>query len=812
MQALSRITERVKEILTSAIEEAGGNEVFAVGVCEEAGVVSDITIVARGNSKAVPIVKDYADRGDVLIHNHPSGGLTPSDADLNIAASYADVGIGFWIIDNDVDRIYAVTEPVKRPETIPLDLDRLEELLLPGGAMSKVFSDFELRSAQIDMMREVARGFNEGRIVVAEAGTGVGKSVAYLIPAFLWSHLNEERIVISTATINLQQQLIDNDVPLVREVVGLDVPVTLVKGRRNYLCPRRLEEAQEENVLFSEHDEIIGMIHEWSTVTQTGERSDLPGEVTEEIWSRVASEPDGCRGLRCAARGDCFIVAARRRAVASRILITNHHLLFSDLAIRQAGVGRDGTAVLPPFQHIIFDEAHNIEKNATSFFSERYDFAALERTLSILHRTKRGTTAGVLSRLSSFVPNEGQQEIERAIELVSEIDTTAAELNRISLGKIDDRTLRLKTGEGNAALGDAIVGVEELRILLLRIGESIQKLVRLVPDELREESSVIDAGVAARRLDRFGGVLDGVLHVADRPDLIFWLERRRNAKGEEFATYHTTPIDVSRTMRETIFDAYDTVICTSATLSVRGQFDYFVKRVGLSVSEGNLALHSFDSPFPYQERVLLAAINGPEPTEASYQSYIEKTLTEILSISEGSALVLFTSYRMLEATHAAVTPALNDLGIAVLRQGTRDRSKLLSEFADDTHSVLFATDSFWEGVDTPGEALRVVAICRLPFRVPNDPVLEARVEAIEAEGGNAFYDLSIPQAVMRLKQGFGRLMRRSSDRGVVAILDSRVLTRQYGRLFLESLPESMTAFGSKESIADRIESFLYTQE
>ena len=807
MLASTRLSDHVREILISAIAEADGNEVFAVGMCGESETVTEVTVASRGNQSSVPVIASYAERGDVLIHNHPSGVLTPSSADLDVAGSYAESGVGFYIVDNSVDRIYIVVDPVSRPETVQLDIDALEQHLLPGGSMSKKFPGYELRESQVEMMREVADGFNRGRVVVAEAGTGVGKSVAYLIPAFYWSHLNEERIVVSTATINLQQQLVEKDIPLVRLITGLDIKAELVKGKSNYVCPRRLRECSDENTLFAERDDSVDMIRDWAALTPTGDRTDLPEQVADSVWSRVCAEADGCRGLRCAARGDCFVMSARRRAASARILVTNHHLLFSDLAIRLAGVGRDRTAVLPPFQHIVFDEAHNIEKNATSFFSDRYDQPALSRNLSILHRTRRGTSFGILRRLRPLVPIE--DELVKAQLLVDELDECATEVSAQTLAVMTDRTLRLKGSTGLGVLDATKARLIELRVLMLRLIAHLDKIRLSLPEEVSDDAAVIDLSVVAARLDGFSTLLDGILHLSERSDLVFWLERRQTPRGKMIVTYYSTPLDVSGLLRK-VFDAYETVVCTSATLSVRDSFDYFTSRAGLASIMAELRCISFPSPFPFHERVMLTLFeDAPEPNHPEYQKYVEQTLSNILAISEGSALVLFTSYSMLEQTYEAVSPGLRKAGIVLLRQGDRDRSRLLSEFSADPSSVLFATDSFWEGVDAPGETLRVVVICRLPFRVPNDPVFEARVEAIDAAGGNAFYELSIPQAVMRLKQGFGRLMRHSTDGGVVAILDSRILSRQYGRLFLDSLPKTVVSIGAQRRVVDQIESFLY---
>ncbi len=807
-----RFTAQVAQTLRREIDGAGGNEIFAVGCCEESACVAEIAVASRGHESAVPVVASYAEAGDVLIHNHPSGTLSPSDADLDVASRYAEAGVGFYIVDNAVNHVYVVVEPTKRREIRPLDIVSLETMLLPGGRVSRMLPRYESRPQQVEMMRAVAAAFNESEIVVVEAGTGVGKSLAYLMPAFAWAEANEERVVVSTATINLQHQLVDKDIPLLLRITGSRVKAALVKGRGNYLCLRRLNEVEEEYGLFAEDRKEVSVIREWAADTATGERGDLSVHVTDETWMRVCSESDGCHGLRCVFRGDCFVYRARKEAALAQILVTNHHLLFSDLAIRRSGIGRDGTAVLPPFRHIIFDEAHNIEKNATSFFSTSYDRSALNRSLSRLHRTRSGKETGSLHRLESLLAPDGRSATEAIYAGIEEVGRLADEVDSLALAAISDPTLRLRENDPSPEISAAVGRLGDLKAVLVQTIERVQQLVGRIPEERLEEECVTEAGVALRRLEHFASMIDGVLHQFEHRDRVFWIERRTTKRLGAVATFHSTPLDVREVMRETVFEPYDTVVCTSATLTIRKRFDFFADRLGLLHFEAKRPKYfRLDSPFDYRRRVLLSAIvDAPAPQEGRYQEFVEETVRTVLEVSEGRGLVLFTSYRMLERTYREVSPVLGRLGISVLRQGTADRSRLLDRFTSEATSVLFATDSFWEGVDAPGDALRVVIVCRLPFRVPNDPVFEAKVEAIEREGGNAFVELSLPEAVMRLRQGFGRLIRRATDRGVVVVLDPRIVQKRYGALFIESLPETARSFANRRRVMEDIERFLYT--
>jgi ATP-dependent DNA helicase DinG len=361
MKASERLSPSVVSKLKAEIEDAEGNEVFCAGHRDES-LVAEIVIAARGGRDAVPALVPYLERGDVVIHNHPSGVLKASGPDLAIASFLGNQGIGFYIVDNEVERIYVCAEPVEKKRLVRMDGDELAAIISPGGALSRLSDSYECRASQVDMLREVARAFNDDGICVAEAGTGVGKSFAYLIPACVWAMKNDERVVVSTGTINLQQQLLDKDIPFVKKLLKSTIKTVLVKGRGNYLCLRRLEDALAESGLFLEEDRDLSAVADWAKITSDGSKTDLPFMPENGLWSRVNSEADFCLGIRCSRRDECFVLKARREAASAKVLVVNHHLLFSDLALRIRGAGFENSAVLPPFQRIIFDEAHNMEE------------------------------------------------------------------------------------------------------------------------------------------------------------------------------------------------------------------------------------------------------------------------------------------------------------------------------------------------------------------------------------------------------------------------------------------------------------------
>ncbi len=829
MKADQRLTPRVVEEIREAIADADGNEVFLVGRVGEDGRVEAVTVGARGNEESVPVLAPHIGGGDVIIHNHPSGGLRPSSADLAVAARLGNEGIGFYIVDNSLDSVYVVAEPVELHQRTPLDEEQLAGHLAPGGTLSRLYPLYEERESQVAMLRLVCKSFNGDELCAAEAGTGVGKSLAYLLPAISWALRNKERVVVSTNTINLQQQLMDKDIPLVKRILGEDPKVVLVKGRRNYLCLHRLNETLDELSLFEEQDPEILAIREWARTTETGSRTDLSFFPSEESWSRVCSEADACLGLRCSHREGCFVLKARREASSAQVLVANHHLLFSDLAFRLAGSGFDDPAVLPPFRRVVFDEAHNIEKAATSFFSQSFSRFALQRFLGRLHRRVGGTRGarGGGDALASGEAGSGRGRVRghiaalsrllgrnaltgKAPRLVDDIREEAQELDTVCLELMGDETALLLDSSSLAGFIDRVgPSLAALAGSIRRLGELFDELLEKVSEKnppQETQNIVWDCKVQLARLSGIADLCDRFRLAEPGRNDIFWLE---TIKGES-VRFVVTPLDIGPLMKEAVFEPIRTAVFTSATLTVSGSFSFWAGRIGLDRSvEREPLFQTFPSPFNYRENVLLGVpTDAPPPDSPRYKPFLAGFIARALGSSGGAGLVLFTSYSLLRETFAEVQPLLASRGIRALKQGDDERSRLLDAFRAERSSVLFATDSFWEGVDAPGETLEMVILCRLPFRVPTEPVLKARMAAIEQKGGNPFGELSLPDAVVRLRQGFGRLMRRHSDRGVVLILDSRIVTRSYGAVFLESLPRTARVIDGSEAVQGAVAEFF----
>lgn len=803
-----RFHPKVVARLRQEIEEAGGREVLCTGRVDSHGRVVSILAVAHGNETAVPALYPHMERGDVVIHNHPGGRLFPSDADIGVASRLGNEGIGFFIIDNKVQHFYVVAEPVPLAEKVLLNLEELQNILKPEGLLSKTIPFYEPRPVQEEMLEVVGKAFNEDGICIVEAGTGVGKSLAYLLPAMEWVAHNEERVVISTATINLQEQLYEKDLPLVLRLLHAGVPVALVKGRGNYLCWTRLEEIREEASLFEEDPAPWETFRKWAETSPTGARSDLPFPIEDTLWSQVCSESDICTGLRCPNRERCFFLKARKQAAAAKLLVVNHHLLFSDLAYRIQGIGFEGAAVLPPFRKVVFDEAHNIEQSATSLFSETLNRFLVFRVLHRLLRTKGVRRLGLAVKLSNRGASGAlilrmSQEVQRM---------------RDAYLTLEEEALRLIAEEGAFRITSSLESVSEgfsvslkaFQRASLTLAETLSEILSSLPEEDAETPEAYEGRMILHRLEQMASLCQQFRSYPENQDRVLWVERKRTATGESILELHSTPLDITQIMREAVYEPLDTVVFTSATLTVNRTFTFWRGRVGLLEKvDRSVAEYCFDSPFDYRNRVLIGVpTDAPLPNTDEYITYLHTFLVEACQLTEGRALVLFTSYDTLSKVYTLVKPDLALKGICTYRQGEEERSKLLRRFNEEVSSVLFATDSFWEGIDAPGETLEMVVLCRLPFKVPTDPIQVARMEAIQAKGKNPFIELSLPEAVMRLRQGFGRLMRRTTDRGIVLIPDVRVLKKSYGKLFLSSLPETCCSLKSTKDLLTDLENFL----
>lgn len=790
------------------IERAGGNEVFFVAKTNENGVVTSAKALSRGDEHSVPINFGESREPCVLIHNHPGGNLTPSEADMAAASRANENSQGFYIVNNSVTEIYVVMEPVLAKRLEPLDAEFAASCISEGGALSVMSENFEERPVQVRLLKSIANAFNKGQVGAFEAGTGVGKSYAYLIPAILWAAQNKERVVISTGTINLQQQLSEKDIPAAQKILGKEVKAILVKGRNNYVCLRRLEELGKERDLFTNESEALEKIREWAKTSPSGSRSDLSFFPPENVWSRVASESDACMGLHCPFRDKCFVMSLRREASDAQILVVNHHLLFADIESRMNGVGYDDSAVLPPYRRIVFDEAHGIENAATSFFSEQITRMKIIKQMNLLYRKRRSSYAGYIFTLVALSTQEDTSD--DVAEAMEQIKSDIAGLETAALDIMqNESTLRLYE-KTRASFSPVISLLGTLAKDLERLVSAVRKIMDGLSEEDKAENAYWETKSILRHLESGAILCKDFAFWDEKRDMVFWIQKQRLPEGfasdgnATYVVFSRTPLYIAPLMNAGVFEPMESVVCTSATLKISADFGFWMRRTGVSlVSQERVAAESFDSPFPYEKNVLLAIVRDiPFPNSIDFQMHIERALLKLIRASGGSTLVLFTSYDSLKNAYAQLQGRLSELGINVLRQGDDDRFRLLDRFKCDKTSVLFATDSFWQGIDVPGDSLRQVVIVKLPFSVPSDPVFAARAQEIDERGGSSFMELSVPEAVIKFRQGFGRLVRRGDDSGTVVVLDRRIMEKPYGRIFMQSLPKTRVMYDSVDDIAN----------
>jgi len=701
----------------------------------------------------------------------------------------------------------------------------IERMLGSQGNLAENIPTFESRKSQIEMACMIADTFSDTGVCVVEAGTGTGKSFAYLIPAMLWCAGNsDEKVVIATSTINLQHQLFEKDIPTLLKILDIDIKAEILKGRSNYICLRKLfEEVQEGPLLSHQENDAFNYLCKWVEKTSTGMFSELEKHINKKTWNRVCSDSDFCLKNRCPHREGCFVLNARKRASEASIIIVNHHLLFADIVMREhEQIDPQEQAILPPFDRLIIDEAHNIEKNATSYFTETYDSQSIGRLMYDLLHMKFGKPQGIAVRIIPFVNAAG--EMEQPVSLQELLEDLRKHTDKLDLyildifNRLNQSSLLIETVHNK--LEDKVYEqFEEIYLSLSQVLKNIAKHNKQLIDnckenddsfpvlqELRNNTSKFNsASVLLKKFSKF----------ITSPEDIFWLDSMKSVSGNITSQMKVTPVSVADTICENILLAYKSVVCTSATLTAGDNFSYWEKQVGLYGKElPKYRKKYFPSPFDFKKHLFLGIPrDAPMPFKRDdYESFVCDFTRKLIESSDGGTLVLFTSYALLRKVHEYLLDSLENENITLLYQGEKDRSKLLAEFIQDEKSVLLATESFWEGVDAPGNTLRSVIITRIPFRVPTNPVVSARYTALEKSGGNPFLEISLPEAAVRLKQGFGRLLRNRFDRGGVFILDSRIVHKFYGRILLKSLPDTLTAIHESDRVTEKFEDFLYSQE
>ncbi len=820
MDIRDRFSEESLQTIKKYLEEHNNKSMIFKATFDEDEKIQKPFFLSLYKKKSFEETLTKVGKNEVVIRTTKPNQLYPSDMELELSEElYTRRNIAYCLLSSDLDDFYFVQDI----DRIFLEEIDIENYFAKDGILAKEIKGFEYREEQEEMAQYIQDAINEDRKIIVEAGTGTGKTLAYLIPSIKWAVTNKKRVIIATNTINLQEQLLLKDIPLAKSIIKDEFSYVLVKGRNNYVCKRLFNELAlgksiDIETFSMEAREQIEYILKWGNKTKTGDKAELPFEVYPDVWELVQSTTELCLGKKCPYRKECFYMKTRMEKMEADILISNHHVFFADLNVRAETDFDSEYLILPRYDMVIFDEAHNVESVARSYFSVEVSKISFTRLLNRIYqkKNKKKKEKSALIRVEDTVDEKNLEDSEQYIYLLNTLKEEISILQNIG-DEYFDEIRKIYETNTEAPIKKSLNNFEmtKSRFLenlrekkdmfqskLVNFLNLMMSFNNVIDEEKDKNPEVINFN---NHLKMFKAYIDSFKFINSFEDdnYIYWLDI--NSKRTN-VVLTATPLNIAQKLSTVLFDNLDRLVFASATIVVNGNFDYFKKSLGLDEEDCIEAI--IKSPFDYDEQMSVYIPSDIQDSENinAFVSDASKFILNILLKTNGKAFILFTSYTMLNQIYYSISKKLKDKGFEVFLHGDKPRSQIIKEFKEAENPILFGTTSFWEGVDVQGENLSNVIITKLPFLVPTDPVVSAISKKIEEDGGNSFMDFQLPEAIIKFKQGVGRLIRKKTDSGNIFILDNRILKKRYGSLFINALPSQKNIkILEKDDIIEEIE-------
>ena len=820
MDIRDRFSEESLQTIKKYLEEHNNKSMIFKATFDEDEKIQKPFFLSLYKKKSFEETLTKVGKNEVVIRTTKPNQLYPSDMELELSEElYTRRNIAYCLLSSDLDDFYFVQDI----DRIFLEEIDIENYFAKDGILAKEIKGFEYREEQEEMAQYIQDAINEDRKIIVEAGTGTGKTLAYLIPSIKWAVTNKKKVIIATNTINLQEQLLLKDIPLAKSIIKDEFSYVLVKGRNNYVCKRLFNElvlgkSIDIETFSMEAREQIEYILKWGNKTKTGDKAELPFEVYPDVWELVQSTTELCLGKKCPYRKECFYMKTRMEKMEADILISNHHVFFADLNVRAETDFDSEYLILPRYDMVIFDEAHNVESVARSYFSVEVSKISFTRLLNRIYqkKNKKKKEKSALIRVEDTVDEKNLEDSEQYIYLLNTLKEEISILQNIG-DEYFDEIRKIYETNTEAPIKKSLNNFEMTKSRFLenlrekkdifqgKLADYLNLMMsfnNVIDEEKDKNPEVINFN---NHLKMFKAYIDSFKFINSFEDdnYIYWLDI--NSKRTN-VILTATPLNIAQKLSTVLFDNLDRLVFASATIVVNGNFDYFKKSLGLDEEDCIEAI--IKSPFDYDEQMSVYIPSDIQDSENinAFVSDASKFILNILLKTNGKAFILFTSYIMLNQIYYSISKKLKDKGFEVFLHGDKPRSQIIKEFKEAENPILFGTTSFWEGVDVQGENLSNVIITKLPFLVPTDPVVSAISKKIEEDGGNSFMDFQLPEAIIKFKQGVGRLIRKKTDSGNIFILDNRILKKRYGSLFINALPSQKNIkILEKDDIIEEIE-------